>query len=397
MPPKRKRGPHWTRQKKGGRAGGTALEQWDRYLKKIYFDPRHPGSFQGPGKLHTVVMSEKKHPIPKTWIRKWLQDQESYSLHKPVVRKFKRNRVIVTGLHDQYEANLADMQKLKERNDGYAYLLVVTDVFSRYLWVEPLKSKMETSVVDGFRKIFARGKKPRRLRTDRGKEFCGKYSEKFFDEENIEHWASHNQEIKANYAERVIRTLKSSLWAYMRAKKEYRYVDVLQDMVASYNATEHRSTGMKPEDVTPGEVERSLWWHLYKPRTPYIPKKLRRKPAFLYNLGSHVRISHSSKTFQRAYDEKWSTEIFLVARKFIRQGIKKYKVQDIEGEFVTGSFYEPELQAVKYSDEREFEIEREIATVGTGKRKRTLVKWVGWPDKFNSWITEKQKADRSRQ
>lgn len=396
MPPKgrgrRRKGARWTRPKRGGKPAGTEDEQWERYLRKIYFDPRHPGSFQGPDKLHSVVTGENRHKIPKRKIRKWLQDQESYSTHKPVVRKFRRTQVIVTGMFDQYEADLADMQKLKETNDGYTFLLVVIDVFSRFLWVEPLRNKKEVSVVEGFRNIFARGRKPRRLRTDRGKEFCGIASEKFFDDENIEHWASHNQEMKANYAERVIRTLKSSLWGYMRSKKEYRYIDVLQDMVASYNDTEHRSIGMRPSDVTEGEVERLLWWHLYKPKTPYVPKKIRRAPVFLFRVGSHVRLSHSSKTFERAYDEKWSTEIFVVSRRFVRQGVKKYKVQDIEGESVTGSFYEPELQLVKFSEDRDYEIEREITSVGTGRNRRTLVKWVGWPEKFNSWITEKQRV-----
>ena len=392
---KRKRkgkGAQWTRRKRGGKPPGKPQQQWDRYLEKIYFDPRHPGSFQGPDKLHNVVTGEKKFKIPKRYVRKWLQSQDSYSTHKPIVRKFKRNRVIVTGLHDQFEADLADMQKLRGNNEGYTFLLVVIDVFSRYLWVEPLKNKKEVTVIEGFKQIFARGKKPRRLRTDRGNEFCGKASEKFYDDENIEHWASHNQEIKANYAERVIRTLKSALWAYMRSRKQYRYIDVLQDFVASYNDTEHRSTGMKPSDVKSGEIERSLWWHLYKPREPHVPKKIRRNPIFLYSVGSHVRISHSSKTFERAYDEKWSTEIFVISRRFIRQEIKKYKVQDIEGESVTGSFYEPELQLVKFSEEKEYQIEKEITSVGKGSRKRTLVKWLGWPEKFNSWITEKQRV-----
>ena len=287
----------WTRTKGGKGKILKENDKWKKYLEKIYFDPRHPGSFMGPEKLHRAVMNEKKFKIGKSKIRKWLQEQDSYTTHKPLVRKFKRLKVIVTGMYDQYEADLADMQKLKRHNDEYTFLLVTIDVFSRFLWVEPLKNKKETTVVEGLKRIFDRGKKPRRLRTDRGNEFCGKISEKFFDDENIEHWASHNQEMKANFAERVIRSIKSVLWSYMRKKKEYRYIDILQDVVAAYNDTEHRTTGMKPSEVTEGEVERLLWWHLYKPRNAYVPPKMRRRPQFLYNVGSHVRISQSSKTF----------------------------------------------------------------------------------------------------
>ena len=90
----------------------------------------------------------------------WLQNQESFSLYKPVHREFKRLRVIIGGLHDQYHADLADMQKLKEKKDGVRFLLVIIDVFSHHLWVEPLMNKTEESVIEAFQRIFQRTQKP---------------------------------------------------------------------------------------------------------------------------------------------------------------------------------------------------------------------------------------------
>ena len=90
----------------------------------------------------------------------WLQNQESFSLHKPVHREFKRLRVIVGGLHDQYDANLANMQKPKEKNDEVRFLLIVIDVFSHHLWMEPLLNKTEESVTEAFWCIFQRTSKP---------------------------------------------------------------------------------------------------------------------------------------------------------------------------------------------------------------------------------------------
>ena len=63
--------------------------------------------------------------------------------------------------------------------------------------------------------------------------------------------------------------MKQSLWGYIRAKKNYRYIYVLKDIVHSYNNMMHRTTGMKPSEITKGHVERSLWWHLYKPKLSY--------------------------------------------------------------------------------------------------------------------------------
>ena len=375
----------WTRKKLRKNKGEEKTDTWEDYLSKIYFDPRHPGSFKGPEKLHNVVKEEGKHKIGLHKIRKWLQDQESFSIHKDNRRNFSRLKVIVTGKYDQYDADLADMQKLSRYNDGVTFLLVVIDVFSRFLWVEPLKNKSDKSVVEGFQKIFERGRKPRRLRTDKGVEFMGNVSQDYFDEIGVEQWPAANDDIKANFAERVIRTLKSSVWSYMRKKKSYRYVDVLQDLVFSYNNTKHKTTGMKPYAVSKGDVESRLWWHLYKPTQPYIKSRLGKPIPYLFKKGDHVRISHKAKTFQRSHDEKWTREIFLVRQAFSRLGIRKYRLTDLDSEDITGSFHEAELQKVSYSKDVEYEIEQVIRERGT----QSLVKWKGWPKKFNSWIPSK--------
>ena len=100
----------WTRRKKTSALSTTP--RWEQYLKEIYFNPRHPASFKGPHKLYQAVKEEGRHAISLKQIQHWLQNQESYSLNKPLRRSFRRLKVIVTGKYDQYEADLADMQKL---------------------------------------------------------------------------------------------------------------------------------------------------------------------------------------------------------------------------------------------------------------------------------------------
>ena len=106
---------------------------------------------------------------------------------------------------------------------------------------------------------------------------------------------------------------------------------------------------------------------------------------FAYKKGDKVHISHMVKTFERAYDEKWTREIFEIVQSFKHFGIRKYHLCDLDGEEVKGTFYEPELQLVDYSAQGSFEIETVIKKRGCGK-KEVLVKWKGWPEKFNSWI-----------
>ena len=191
--------------------------------------------------------------------------------------------------------------------------------------------------------------------------------------------------MKANFAERVIQTLKIFMGIYA-CKKNYRYIDVLKDIVHSYNNTKHRTTDMKPSEVTKGHVERCLWWHLYKPTEWYEKLHQISRVPFAYKKGDKVCISHMVKTFKRAYDEKWTREIFEVVQSFKCFGIRKYRLCDLDREDIKGTFYEAQLQLVDYSAQGSFEIEKVIKKRGCGKIEEVLVKWKGWPEKFNSWI-----------
>ena len=64
-------------------------------------------------------------------------------------------------------------------NDGYKYLLVVIDIFSRYAWVQPLKDKTAPQIVNAFDKILSGGRIPKRLRTDAAKDFTSDKFRKF--------------------------------------------------------------------------------------------------------------------------------------------------------------------------------------------------------------------------
>ena len=146
------------------------MASWEEYLKTIYYDPKHPGAFAGPQKLYKVVKSEGKFNIGMHRIRKFLHNQESYSLHKPVRRRFKRNHVISAGKDDLWMADLIDMKKFADWNEGFKYILLVIDTFSKYVWLEALKYKTGEEVAKAFEKIFTSSKRsPVKLITDKGK------------------------------------------------------------------------------------------------------------------------------------------------------------------------------------------------------------------------------------
>ena len=129
---------------------------------------------------------------------------KSLQYTQTLLRKF----TIVNGIDSQWDFDLIDMSALAKKNDGVKYLLLVIDIFSKYIFVHPLKNKTVSEVVKAFKSIFAEGRRPKLAPSDKGSEFKG-HLLKLFKDLGIYHFVTQN-EGKANYAERCIRTLKAS-------------------------------------------------------------------------------------------------------------------------------------------------------------------------------------------
>ena len=156
--------------------------------------------------------------------------QDAYTLHKPVRQNFKRNHVLVGGIDEQWQMDLADMQSLKKYNDGYRYLLVCIDVFSKYAWVIPLKTKTGLALVEAFKGILSLGRKPEKILTDPGTEFFNKHFLALMSSEEIHLYNTFN-ETNASIVDRLICTLKTKMWRYFTAKRTLRYIDMLSDLI----------------------------------------------------------------------------------------------------------------------------------------------------------------------
>jgi hypothetical protein len=73
-------------------------------------------------------------------------------------RSFKRNKVIVKGVDDQWDVDLMDMTKFAKYNNGYNFILVVIDIFSKYVWLRPLKDKKRESMSKALKDVLAEGR-----------------------------------------------------------------------------------------------------------------------------------------------------------------------------------------------------------------------------------------------
>lgn len=263
-------------------------------------------------------------------------------------------------------------------------MLIAIDIFSRYSWVVPLRIKMASEVIGGMKAIFARGRKPWTIRTDKGREFDNEKFNAFLSEMGVKHFVTQN-ETKANYAECVIRTVRDIMYRYFTANNTYRYVEKLDELVANYNDRPHRSLGDISQSEVTAENEAEIWSHLYMNDDGGREKIT---PNFNIEIGDQVRIAHIRQMFQRTYHEKWTREVFIVTDRRLIDSLPIYKLNDFAGETISGTFYQSELQKVSKQNDALWEIEKNIKRRGRGRKREVLVKWLGWPDKFYSWVRE---------
>lgn len=356
------------------------------YLASLYNDIENPGSFQGVEKLYDAVIDDGLYEITHKQIQKWLESNFAYTLNRQIKKVKRKPRVIVSGIDDQFDADLADMsdKNYSDANDGVKFLLIVIDIFSRFLWVQPLKDKSAETVLKAFQKIFSKSKRiPRRLRTDRGSEFTNEKIRQFMTQKKIFQMFTSN-EVQANYAERVIKTLKSKIFKFMVNKNTFEYVKDLQKFVNSYNETWHHGIRAKPVEVSKKNESR-LWWQMYWPSKN--AKEITKKQSFRFEVGENVRISVTRQAFAREYDQRWSGEIFKIRSRFRREkDIRMYRLEDYTGDIVTGSFYENELQRVTIDKDEYFVIDKILDEKIEDGVKKVLVHYRYWPKKFDRWI-----------
>ena len=107
-------------------------------------------------------------------------------IHKPIIRNFKK-RKNYSGFKDNiWGADLADMQLISKFNKGFRFLLCVIDIFSKYVWVVPLKDKKSISIVNVFQKILDKSeRKLNKIWVDKGSAFYNNYFKKWLKDNDI--------------------------------------------------------------------------------------------------------------------------------------------------------------------------------------------------------------------
>lgn len=264
--------------------------------------------------------------------------QEAKELHAPVIRKFRKRKIITRGIDDLWAGDLLVLKEYSRQNRGFKYILNIIDTFSKYMFLEPLKTKTGKEVATAFERIIKRSRRcPKLLHVDRGKEFYNSAFRSVLEKHSITMYHTNNDE-KSAIAERANRTINSHLKIHFTKNGNHKWVDFLKKLTKTYNNDVHRTIGMAPSQVNKSN-EKEIYERVFS-----INNFKFEKPK--YRVGDLVRIATKQSTFENKYKAPWTREIFIIRRIHYTDPIT-YSIQDQSGEQIIGKFYNLELLKTK--------------------------------------------------
>jgi len=201
-----------------------------------------------------------------------------------------------------------------------------------------------------------------------------KFYNKHVKELGVELHSTENAD-KSSVVESWNRTMKEKMLKYFTANSTNKYIDVLDDFVDKCNNTRQSSIKMTPVEASKKTNATTVYRNVY-------PGFERRPMRAKFKIGDKVRIQKKKGLFENGFTPNWTEEVFTVLN-VQRTNPITYKITDYNDGEIQGTFYEQELQK---TTQEVFRIEKILKK---GKTK-SLVKWKGYPESFNSWVDNKE-------
>ena len=349
-------------------------------IQTAFTTPGNPIAFSTPDRV------SKHFNISPAKAREYLEEIDGYTLHREYKQPQRYNPYYVHNRREQTQADLIDISKIARSNNNVKFLLVIIDIMTKFLWVFPIKNKSGATMRAVLNR-WLRGlgaDKPKILKTDRGLEFTCAPVQTLLQNANVE-WQPAFGTLKACIAERVNKTLQILIYKYLTEKETLRYIDVLPNLVSTYNKRGHRTLeGMSPENADKPENEaqvQAIFHSRYTQAGALRPVKSK------YRVGDIVRVKTEPKKISssaRAYAEQFHGEYFRIVRINRTLPVPLYYLRSTDsGDFIDGGFYANELQRQRGDV---YKIEQVLQERRRGRRRELLVKWKYFGPRWNSWV-----------
>jgi transposase InsO family protein len=285
---------------------------------EIYREAGHPASFSHPEKILYYLRQEPGYEKTQLkTVKQALATVNSYSRFKPLRNNYPKMTTRSNDSDERWQADLFNVTPFDPaKNDGFKFLLIVIDVFSRRLFVVPLYDKSGKEVAAALELLFmTHGKIPKTITTDQGAEFISRNFRDLCRKYSIRRYNTIPEITHASLAERVIFTLRRKLGKFMLENKTTRFLDGIGDIVDSYNNSVHSTIGITPSEAASSLANRQLALYHLQQKLNH-PK--RGKHATQFREGDEVQVPILPlRRFRKAHEPSFTADSFSVNRRFI--------------------------------------------------------------------------------
>lgn len=260
-------------------------------FKDLFYSP-----FRGLVNENKLAQKAKEAHIDLT--RKQIHDfyvnQEVTQLMKPNKRPKEFTSVIGYYPHHTYQMDIIIYDRYQLHH--YKYIIVIIDVYSRYMLALPMTNRKNTTIMDNIKTMFEKMGLPEEIDCDN--EFNTKEFNQYCETNNIDVRYSDPNEINKNaIVERVNGTIASMLQKIRITTKRKDWYKYLEFVVQNYNDTSHSTTKQKPNDIFLKDAPNEQTFDYVEPD---------------FKVGDKVRILTKKKVFDKGDIIKASKEVYVI-------------------------------------------------------------------------------------
>lgn len=241
-------------------------------------------------------------------VTEWVKRQTTAQVNAPVPKTKQFNTIWAHYPGDRYQMDIMVFKTFAY--DGYQYILVVIDIYTRYLGLWPMKSRHAQNYTTGFKKLCAGhfirdGRKtwPHSVELDR--EFKDAGFKAKCDKHNVKiYYSEPNQPNKNAVVERVIRTIRMYMGRWRFEEDNANWPEALEGITNTYNITYHKTLKKTPKEIWEG-------W----PKV--MNTQVRKYVSVKHFVGERVRIIKRADThnpFRKSGESRLTHQIYIVTK-----------------------------------------------------------------------------------
>ena len=134
-----------------GNSKETASDE--KFLDKAFNIAKNP-KYDGYQRALVLMVYTFLQKSLRCAVANWkiIDSQLPEELHKPIIKNFEKGKVRSSSIYHILGANLADMKLISKFNKDFLFLSCITDIYSKYAWIFPLKDKKGMTILF-FKKI----------------------------------------------------------------------------------------------------------------------------------------------------------------------------------------------------------------------------------------------------